>query len=106
MPQHALFFWSFQNGMTTFNLTWGQIRHNSVVLIAASEGEPPISSAAPKLFVGDSRFTVNNIAPFEGGVSFRVTVEWDEPLNLWTTVTVFDASDSVVFASVPFPPPG
>jgi hypothetical protein len=106
MPQHAFVFYSFHNGVTVFNLQWDQIFHDSIVVITASEGQPPISSAAPQLFVGDARYTVNNVSPFDGGVRFRVTVEWDEPINLWTTITVFDPSDPVVFASVPFPPPG
>jgi hypothetical protein len=106
MPQHALFFWSFQNGVTSFNLNWDQIRHDSIVVITASEGDPPITSAAPNRFVGDARFTINNVAPHDGGVGFRVTIEWPQPLNLWTTVTVFDSSDPTVFGNVPFPPPG
>lgn len=106
MPIHAFFFWSFHQGETTFNLAWDQIQHNSIVVITASEGQPPISTAQPQLFVGDSRFTVNNIAPQDGHVTFRVTIEWDQPLNLWTTLTVFDPSDPTVFGSVPFPPPG
>jgi len=51
-------------------------------------------------FLGSARFTVNNIAPYDGGVAFRVTVEWDEPLETYVDVTVFDdASDNWTFAS-------
>jgi hypothetical protein len=100
MPTHALFFWGFHNGATTFHLTWNQIFHNSIVVITASEGKP-LSSEGAVRFVGDARFTVNNIAPFDGGVDFRVTIEWDDPLDLWTSVTVFDRSDPTLFGSVP-----
>jgi hypothetical protein len=105
MPVHAFCFWGSHSGETTFNLTWDQIKHNSIVVITASEGQPPISSAAPDLICGAARFTVNNISPADGVVSFKVTIEWDQPLNLWTTITVFDPADSIVFASVPLPPP-
>ena len=105
MAQHVVFFWGALNGMRTFDLTWDQIHHDSVVVITASEGDPPISSAAPTRFVGDARFTVNNIAPRDGVLSFRVTIEWGSPLNLWSTITVFDRTDPVIFGTVPFPPP-
>lgn len=105
MPQHLSLFLSFQNGVTTFDLEWDQIQHDSIVLIAASEGKEPISTAAPERFVGSARYTVNNIAPFDGGVSFTITIEWDAPINLWTTVTVFDRSDRTTLHSVRFPPP-
>lgn len=105
MAQHVLFFWGAHNGALTCNLQWDQVVHDSIVFVTASEGDPPISSAAPVLFVGDARFTVNNVAPHDGGVSFRITIEWDGPLNLWTTITLFDRTDPVILGSVPFPPP-
>jgi hypothetical protein len=103
MAQHVVFFWGAFRKVVTCDLAWDQITHSSVVIVTASEGAPPISSAAPERFVGDARFTVNNVAPRDGGVTFRITIEWDDPLNLWTTVTVFD--EPAIFGSVPFPPP-
>jgi hypothetical protein len=100
MPTHALFFWGSHNGDTVFHLAWNQILHNTIVVVTASEGKP-LSSQGAVRFVGNARFTVNNIAPFDGGVDFRVTIEWDHPLNLWTSITVFDSSDRTIFGSVP-----
>jgi hypothetical protein len=34
-----------------------------------------------------------NIAPRDGGVTFGVRIEWDEPIGLWTDITVFERSD-------------
>src|SRR5690348_2677976 len=63
---------------------WDEVRDDSVLLISASEGKPPISTAAPERYVGDAVFTVLNIARYDGGVEFGVSINWDDPLDLWT----------------------
>ena len=80
-----------------FNFQWNIISHASVVLVAASEGrEHPenglmiYASDSPRRFVGDARFTVDSIAPHDGGVTFHVTIDWPRPLTLWTDIVVFD----------------
>ncbi|MGZ5027271.1 MAG: hypothetical protein ACXV9T_08850 [Methylobacter sp.] len=95
MPKHARYYWGRRNGTVRYDFTWKEIRHDSVVVISASEGKPPISTAAPERFVGDAPFTVMNIAPRDGGVTFAVRIEWDEPIGLWTDITVFDSSDTL-----------
>ncbi len=102
MPQHARFFWGKHIGRTKFNLAWRVINHQSVVLISASEGQQPITTAAPERFVESATFVVGNIAPQDGNVSFVVLIDWFEPLNLWTDITVFDRGDPIVQGHVPF----
>ena len=52
MPQHIHFFWGRHIGRTRYNFQWSPIHHDSVVLITASEGQPPITTQAPQRFVG------------------------------------------------------
>lgn len=79
------------------NFQWDIINKDSFVVVTASEGSEFIeggsiimSTASPKRFVGSARFTVDNIAPHEGGVTFRVTIDWPRPLMLWTDIIVLD----------------
>ena len=65
-----------------------------VVIVTASEGKPP-STNSPDRFIGDAGFTVMNIAPWDGGVSFGVRIEWDERIGLWTDITVFDRTEPI-----------
>ena len=104
MAQHVVFFWGAWNGTVTCTLAWDQVFHDSVVVVTACEGDPPITSAAPVRWCGDAKSTVNNVAPMEGAVVFRVTIDWHRPLGLWTTVTVFDRTN-VSFGTVPLQPP-
>ncbi len=85
-----------------YNYRWDIIEHNSVVVITTTEGTerfddgvPIFDTNSPNRFVGDARFTVDNIAPYDGGVWFRVTIYWSwwnwwRPLTLWTDIIVFD----------------
>lgn len=80
-----------------FNFEWRIITHTSFVVVTASEGREGVedgvilyTSQSPQRHLGHARFTVNNIAPYDGGVRFRVTVDWPTPLMLWTDIIVFD----------------
>lgn len=95
MPKHARYYWGKRKGTLRYEFEWKEIRHDSFVVITASEGKPPISTAAPERFVGAAPFTVMNVAPYDGGVTFAVWIEWDAPIGLWTDITVFDREDDV-----------
>ncbi len=80
-----------------FNFQWDIIDHRSFVVITASEGREVVedrtilyTTESPNRFVGDARFTVDNIAPHDGGVTFHVTVDFWRPLMLWTDIIVFN----------------
>jgi hypothetical protein len=90
LPKHARYYWGKRNGFQAYDFDWTEIRHDSVVIITASEGKPPITSLAPERFVGAAPFYVMNIAPYDGGVIFAVRIDWPEPLDLWTDITVFN----------------
>ncbi|HUK22963.1 MAG TPA: hypothetical protein VLV49_00185 [Terriglobales bacterium] len=109
MPVHTRYFWGKQK-TAQFNFNWGAIRHDSYVVITASEGDPPSGEIydpnKPHRFVGDAHFQVSSIAPRDGAVTFWVIIGdakalgdhnffnwWAAPLNVWTDITVFDASD-------------
>lgn len=97
MPKHARYYWGRMYGTLRYDFDWDQIRHDSVVVITASEGHPPINTNAPERFVGAAPFTVMNVAPRDGGVTFAVRIQWHEPIGLWTDITVFDQSDPLWF---------
>lgn len=81
----------------TFNFQWDIINNQSFVLITASEGSEHAEecqmlydTGSPHRFVGGARFTVDNIAPHNGGVTFHVTIDWPRLLTLWVDIIVFD----------------
>src|SRR5688500_13260525 len=101
MPVHARIFWGRANGRIRVNVNWSAIRRDSVVVVTASEGIEPITTVEPRRFVADADFTVRNVAPRDGAVTFIVTIDWGEPLNLYTDITVFDPSDRLVNVIMP-----
>jgi hypothetical protein len=77
------------------------IHNQSIVLVTASEGDEGNLNVSPQRFVGAANFRVENISPFGftdphggesggGGVTFVVTVDWGEPLSLWTDLVILD----------------
>ena len=82
----------------TFNFQWDIISHFSFVAITASEGQEGfedgvgvvLDSGSPHRFVGDARFTVDNVSPHDGGVTFHVTIDFPRRLTLWIDIIVFD----------------
>jgi hypothetical protein len=105
MAQHYRHDWGFHRS-NIFNLQWDAIRDNSVVVITASEGNGP-NAQSPGRFVGDAQFSVSNVAPHAGGVTYRVDIghyvvtaqgdsgfaisflPWPDPLRLFVDYTVF-----------------
>jgi hypothetical protein len=78
------------HGVADCTLGFGGINQQSVVLVAASEGDSGDSTASPQRFIGDATFQVDNIAPFDGGVKFRLNILWDSPLNVWADIVIMD----------------
>jgi hypothetical protein len=72
VPQHYRHYYG-RNNSGIYNLQWDAIR--SFVVITASEGfEPSDDSGPPQRFVGDAFFSIHNVAPHQGGVTFRVEI--------------------------------
>jgi hypothetical protein len=102
MPHVARWFVGYYRGRLNCTFNWPVINKQSVVLVSASEGAAPESTAAPERFVGAANVTVHNIAPFGfvdpyggnppggGGVRFVLTVDWGEPLPIWADIVVLD----------------
>lgn len=85
-------YWGEIHGRHVCTLHWNIVRQESVVVVTASEGDR-LTTTYPNRWVGDARITVNNIAPYFGGVVFRLTIEWNHPLHIWTDVILFDPRD-------------
>src|SRR5258708_155662 len=78
MAQHFRHFWGPQK-TARFNFQWDAIRHDSFVVITASEGSPRqeglfFDPSAPERFVGSAHFQVSSVAPHDGGVTFWVII--------------------------------
>jgi hypothetical protein len=52
------------------------------MFVSAGEGKVDGDPTAGK-FMGDARFTVNNVVPEDGNVIVRVTIDWEDPLVLF-----------------------
>jgi hypothetical protein len=65
------------NGRVQANLNWPFVTRNTLVFASATEIGPDGTA-----FVGGANFAVNNVVPFDGGVTIIVTIGWDSPLSL------------------------
>ena len=107
MPQHYRHFWGPRRTQT-LNFQWDIITKSSFVLVTACEGRGGDNgSNPPNRFIGLAKFTVGSVAPHDGGVTFLVNIglynymrgeglgyhPWPDALELWTDITVFDATD-------------
>jgi hypothetical protein len=83
-------FWGRHNGRVKLTVNGDIINDQSIVLVTASEGDEANSTASPARFVGNANIRVENIAPFNKGVVFIVSVDWDHPLPIWTDIVILD----------------
>jgi hypothetical protein len=74
--------WKPYKGLIKPTVNWGYIRRDSVVVISASEyampGRPVFQGETLDRFVGDAGISVENVSPFDGGVTFYVNIAWDD----------------------------
>ena len=90
MPQAFHVYWGLHKGRVRLHATADFISPFSVVLITASEGEAPNTTNPNFRFVGDANIRVENISPTQGGVWFIVSVDWGEPLHIYTDIVILD----------------
>lgn len=65
------------NGRVRANLNWSFITRNTLVFASATEVGPDGTA-----FIGGANYTINNVVPFDGGVTTIVTIGWDSPISL------------------------
>lgn len=99
MPQYFIQNYGLNN-TGIFNFSWDIINHDSSVIVTASEGKEPAENGqvlgtteSPERFIGDAQFSVHDVAPYDGGVTFRIEIDWPSLLNLWVCITVLDSAD-------------
>lgn len=92
-------YWTGLQGRNVLNFNWDAINHDSTVHISAAEWSPdPGAVTSSPRFVGAANVTVRNVTPHgppndpNHGVTFVVTVDWPEPLNIVTDIVVADAA--------------
>jgi hypothetical protein len=90
MAQLRRIFLGRRKGRLKVTFSSRAINHQSVVLVSASEGDEGNSTASPKRFVGAANVHVENIAPFDGGVAFIISILWNDPLPIWADIYVAD----------------
>jgi hypothetical protein len=99
MPKYYHFNYGLNN-TGNYNFGWDAINHLSSVVITAAEGRELSENGvilrttnSPERFIGNAQFSVHNVAPYDGGVGFRLEIDWPGLLNTWVCITVFDDSD-------------
>lgn len=103
MPHTVRQYWQNLQGRVPLNFNWDVVNHDSVVLVSAAEyavnAQSPTTSAR---FVGAANITVSNVSPHgppydpNHGVTFVVTIDWPQPLNIVTDITVLDSAPEFV----------
>lgn len=70
--------WGNKHGQWKLTLNWGAVTRNSRVFVSASE----FGGGAQVPFVGGARYTVHNVAPFDGGVVVWINIEWGSDIRV------------------------
>jgi hypothetical protein len=87
---------------TKLTLTWSPIHRDSMVLISASEyRQIGMQSGTPIIdrFLGDAPISISNIAPEEGMVSFYITIDWKNPIDVAVDFVIVDPPGLMVDAN-------
>jgi len=89
MPQFRQIYWGRHVGRLKLTFTSPFIRSYSTVVVTVSEGNEANTTNPNFRFVGNANIRVENIAPVDGRVVFVVSVDWFEPLPIWTDLVIF-----------------
>jgi hypothetical protein len=83
-------YWGRHNGRVKCTFTSALIDSFSIVLVTVSEGDEANSTNPNFRFVGDANIRVENISPSFEKVVFIISVDWGEPLPIWTDLVILD----------------
>lgn len=91
MAQSIRILYRRAQGRIRVNYNWPPIKENSAVVITAGE----YAYFDSRYVLGEANVYVTNIGPHDpeprdGGVEFYLHVDWEEPLDVMVTITVFD----------------
>jgi hypothetical protein len=70
--------WGSRHGQWKLTLNWGAINCNSRVFVSICE----FGGGAQCGFVGSARYTVHNVAPFNGGVTVWINIEYNSDIRV------------------------
>ena len=93
-----------RKGRADLHFTAPDIHANSVIHISASEATgifdpPPLFGQSFSIIFGAASITVQNISVREGAVDFYVVVDWPDPLNIVTDITIFDPPAQIIIGT-------
>jgi hypothetical protein len=90
-------YWRSMRGRCVLNTNWDAINADSTVHVSAAEwSEDPGSPDTSPRFVGAANITARNVVPHgpphdpNHGVTYVVTVDWPEPLNIVTDIVLLE----------------
>jgi hypothetical protein len=75
------------NGDFVLNLSWPAVTARSAVFVAIGEGAAGGPTAGK--YIRRAKFTLFNVAPYNGGVSIWVNVNWGSPIRLYVDYVAF-----------------
>ena len=70
--------WGNRHGQWKLTLNWSAINCNSRVFVSICE----FGGGNQCGFVGAARYTVHNVAPFNGGVTVWINTEWNSDIRV------------------------
>jgi hypothetical protein len=96
-----------RRGRADLHFTSPDIHAGSVIHISASEATALDTAEiffqhGTQTFVpvfGAASITVQNISPRDGAVDFNVFIDWPDPLNIVTDITILDPPAEIIIGS-------
>jgi hypothetical protein len=100
MSETVRILWSGLKGEVVRKVKWPSIKHSSVIHISACEAGGGHTFGPRDRFIGDARISIHNIAPEDDNtVAFWISVDWGDPLDVFTDITILESPRSYWDAS-------
>lgn len=70
--------WGNRRGSWKLTLNWGAISNQSRIFVSICE----FGGGSNQGFVGAAKYTVHNVAPFDGGVTIWINIDWSADIRV------------------------
>jgi hypothetical protein len=89
-----------RKGRADLHFSSAAIQANSVVHISVAEAVPfpegLLGQVVPLAHFGAASITLQNVRVRQGAVDFNVLVDWPDPLNIVTDITILDPPTQLI----------